>query len=83
MSTELNEMAQPEKYRVERVEKTTRPEGIPNGEWFRYVIGQGRSRIEGCKAGTLKEVTRHAESVAEDLNNRAANGYSAYAPRRR
>lgn len=83
MSTQLNEMAQPEKYQVESVEKTPCPEGMPEGEWYRYIIGQGRSRIEGCKPGTLKEVTRHAESVADDLNHRAVNGYSAYAPRRR
>lgn len=83
MSTELSEMVETEKYRVESVEKAARPEGVPSGDWFRYIIGQGRSRIEGCKSGTLQEVTRHAESVAEDLNNRAANGYSAYAPRRR
>lgn len=83
MSTELNEMAQPDKYQVESVEKTVSPEGMPGSDWYRYVIGQGRSRIEGRKPGTLKDVTRHAESVAEDLNNRAVNGYSAYAPRRR
>ena len=71
-----------DKYRVESVEKTDPPAGMPAGNWHRYVIGQGGSKIEGLKPGTLKAVTQHAESVASDLNSRAAGGNSTYAARK-
>ena len=71
------------KFHVVTVEKTTPPEGMPGDNWHRYVIGQGGSRIEGIKPGTLKAVTQHAETVAEDLNARAGKGGSTYAPRKK
>lgn len=71
-------------YRVVSVEKTDPPEGMPDGSWYRYVIGQGRSKIEGFKPGSLKAVTLHAETVAEDLNARSARGgKSVYAVHKR
>jgi hypothetical protein len=70
-------------YNVITVEKTTAPEGMPGDNWCRYVIGKGGSRIEGKKPGSLHEVTRHAECVAEDLNSRKSKGGSMYAPRKR
>jgi len=70
------------KYRVESVEKIEPPEGMPAGNWHRYVIGQGGSKIDGLKPGTLKAVTEHAESVATDLNLRATGGNSTYAARK-
>ena len=71
------------KYHVVSVEKTTAPEGLPGDNWHRYVIGQGSSRIEGVKPGTLKAVTQHAETVVEDLNSRKGRGSSTYAPRKK
>ncbi len=71
------------KYRVVTVEKMAAPEGMPGDNWHRYVIGQGSSSIEGKKPGTLKAVTLHAETVAEDLNSRTGKGGSTYAPRKR
>jgi len=72
------------KYRVESVEKSEPPEGMPAGNWHRYIVGQGGSKIEGFKPGTLKAVTQHAENVAEILNARAANGgKSTYATHKR
>jgi len=70
------------KYSVVSVEKTDTPVGMPEGNWHRYVIGQGRSKIEGFRLGTLKAVTQHAEDVAEDLNTRAITGKSTYATRK-
>ncbi len=70
------------KYRLMSVEKIDPPEGMPNGSWYRYVIGQGTSRIEGKRLGTLKSVTRHAEEYAENLDTRATIGYSAYVSRK-
>jgi len=55
--------------------KTATPEGLPGSNWYRYVIGQGRGKIEGLRPGTLETVTDHANSVANDLNDRGANGY--------
>lgn len=71
------------KFHVVSVEKTTAPEGLPGDNWHRYVIGQGSSRIEGIKPGTLKAVTQHAEEVVEDLNSRKGRGTSTYAPRKK
>lgn len=61
------------KYRVMAVTKTSPPEGM-TGLWHRYVIGEGNSRIDGKRTGTLQAVTQHAESVAETLNSRAVKG---------
>jgi len=83
MTTELGNNTRENRYRVVSVEKIDPPEGMPDGNWHRYVIGQGRSKIEGLKPGSLKAVTQHAETVAEDLSARAAGGNSAYAARKR
>ena len=71
------------KFHVVSVEKTAPPEGLPGDNWHLYVIGQGTSRIEGKKPGTLQTVTEHAETVAEDLNLRMDRGGSTYAPRKK
>jgi len=63
---------------VEMVEKTMPPEGAPEVNWCRYVIGKGSSRIEGKKPGSLQAVTQHAEAVAENLNSRKASYGSMY-----
>lgn len=61
------------KYRVMTVTKTSPPEGM-TGVWHRYVIGEGNSRIDGKRTGTLQAVTQYAKSVAETLNSRAVKG---------
>lgn len=71
------------KYHVVTVEQTTPPEGMPGDNWYRYVIGQGTSRIEGIRHGSLKDVTQHAEAFAEDLNLRMNSSGSTYAPRKK
>ncbi len=71
------------KYHVVTVEKTATPEGVDDDNWYRYIIGQGSSKIEGLKSGTLKAVTQHAESVAEEFNLRMGRGGSTYAPLKR
>lgn len=75
MSTYLDDNNTRTKHRVMSVQKTSTPEGLPEGNWFRYVIGTGDSRIEGLRAGTLNDVTDHAETVAEGLNSRDGKGY--------
>ena len=77
-----NEPNTPE-YHVIKVEKTTAPKGLSGDNWHRYVIGQGSSKIEGKKPGSLKTVTQHAEMIVEDLNSRKGRGHSVYAPRKK
>ncbi len=69
------------KYRVISIEKSKPPEGIAEGEWYHYVIGQGSSQITGKRPGTLKSVTDHVEEFVGNLNQRAALGYSPNAAR--
>ncbi len=67
------------KFNVTKIEKTDPPEGMPEGEWYHYVIGRGASEIQGKRPGTLASVTEHVEEFVENLNRRALLGYSAYA----
>lgn len=71
------------KYSVVTVEKIATPEGLPGDNWHRYVIGQGTSIIEGKKPGTLKAVTQHAKTTAEELNSRTGGSGSTYATRKK
>lgn len=71
------------KYSVITVEKTAAPDGMTGDNWFRYVIGEGGSKIEGMKPGTMKTVTEHAKTAAEELNARSLKGHSTYAPTKR
>lgn len=83
MSTEPEIKPSRRKYHVKSVEKVDPPDGMPAGNWHRYVIGEGRSRIEGFRPGSLKAVTEHAETVAQDLNERTTSGKSPYAVSKR
>ena len=71
-NTDINE------YQVISIEKTTPPDGASDDNWHRYVIGKGKSRIEGKKSGSLFEVTQHAETFVEDLNSRRAKYGAMY-----
>ena len=70
------------KFPVTSVVKTDPPDGVTEGQWYEYVIGLGSSAITGKRAGSLKSVTEYAEDFADNLNRRAALGYSAYAARK-
>ncbi len=67
------------RFSVTKIEKTDPPEGMPEGEWYHYVIGRGTSEIQGKRPGTLESVIEHVEEFVENLNRRALLGYSAYA----
>ncbi|MDH5600559.1 MAG: hypothetical protein OEY78_04555 [Gammaproteobacteria bacterium] len=69
------------KYQVLSIDKIDTPEGLPEDDWYCYIIGYGKSKVEGKKPGTLNDVTRHAETVAKDLNERSQSKKSVYAPR--
>jgi len=70
------------KFPVASIEKTEPPEGVTEGEWYEYIIGLGASSIKGKRAGSLEAVTEYVEEYADNLNRRAALGYSAYAARK-
>lgn len=68
-------------FRVETVESSVAPTGLPQGTWCSYVIASRRSRIVGRYQGTLAQTRRNAEQLASSFNERARNGTSAWAPR--
>ena len=70
------------KFPIARIERTEPPAGVTEGEWYEYVIGLGSSAITGKRSGSLKAVTEYVEEYAENLNQRATLGYSAYAARK-
>lgn len=70
-------------YLLESVEKIDAPDGLPGNNWHRYIIKRGESVIKGTKTGTLESVTAHAQKAADDMNLRAQNGGSYYAPTHR
>ncbi len=70
MNPEVKVTAPEPKYRVISVEKTPAPESM-TGIWHRYVIGEGNSRVDGIKCGSMQVVKQHAETVAENLNSRS------------
>lgn len=83
MNNDLEYTLNDNQYLVVSVEESEPPQGMTNGHWYRYVIGRGKSKIEGVKSGTLAAVRLHAQTFADDLNDRANRGGSFYAPRQR
>ena len=82
MNSQLNQNSRIKIYRLTNVEKTDPPEGMPEGDWYHYVVEYGSSTMNCIRSGTLTEVTEHAEAFVENLNNRSAIGYSSYAARK-
>ena len=80
--TEKSDETPDRHFEVTSIEKTEPPADQNKGDWYQYTIGEGDSAITGKRAGSLASVRRHAEEFAENLNKRAALGYSAYATRR-
>jgi len=75
-------MNNPHPYRVVAVEPGNAPNLAQEGQWYRYVIANQHTRVVGRRCGTREQVRRHAEIVAENLNDRARTNRSAWAPRR-
>jgi len=42
------------KFNITKIEKMDPPEGMQEGDWYRYVIGKGSSEIQGKRPGTLQ-----------------------------
>lgn len=66
------------KFNVMNIEKISTPDGMVGDNWYQYVVGQGSSEIKGLTMGTLKQVTEHANKVADDLNERSKGKKAGY-----
>lgn len=70
-------------FRVETVESSAAPSGMPHGQWCRYVIANRSSRVVGRYRGTLAQTRRNAEQLAHSANERTKSGKSTWAPSQR
>ena len=66
------------KFNVMNIEKTSTPDGMAGDNWYQYVVGQGTSEIKGLTMGSLKQVTEHANKIADDLNERSKGKKAGY-----
>lgn len=57
-------------YQVDSVDKTDAPGGDQRNDWYRYVLKNHRSTINGLRRGTHQHVCDYAAQYAEQLNLR-------------
>lgn len=74
----INDEVVKRKFNVMNIEKISTPDGMVGDNWYQYVVGQGSSEIKGLTMGTLKQVTEHANKVADDLNDRSKGKKTGY-----
>ena len=74
----INDEVIKRKFNVMNIEKINTPNGMVGDNWYQYVVGQGSSEIKGLTMGTLKQVTEHANNVADDLNDRSKGKKTGY-----
>ncbi|MBK1700612.1 RNA recognition motif domain-containing protein [Thiococcus pfennigii] len=67
-------------YEVESIERVAMPDDGQGGEWYRYVLASGRTRLAGLHRGTREEVLAYAEGCANDFNLRNAVGKTGRPP---
>jgi len=70
-------------YELISVDKIDTPAGLEGDNWYRYILGQGTSKIDGLRQGSLKSVTQHAEEYSKELNERIRSGGSTYSTRKK
>lgn len=76
--TPIHEEVIKRKFTVMNIEKINTPDGMAGDNWYQYVVGQGTSEIKGLTMGTLKQVTEHANNVANDLDERSKGKKTGY-----
>ncbi len=76
-------MSELSKFSVVAVSECDAPPGAEKGRWTHYVVANQHTRIEGIHRGSVVQGRRHATEFADELNARASNGYSTWAPRSR
>jgi hypothetical protein len=74
----INDEVVKRKFNVMNIEKISTPDGMVGDNWYQYVVGQGSSEIKGLTMGTLKQVTEHANRVADYLNDRSKGKKTGY-----
>lgn len=57
-------------FQVDSVDKTDAPGGDQHDDWYRYVLRNHRSTINGLRRGTRQHVCDYAAQYAEQLNMR-------------
>jgi hypothetical protein len=63
------------RYVVAEIEKVEGPDGTAEGDWYRYVLACGVSRITGFHRGShLAEVTEYVAECATAFNDRNRRG---------
>ena len=80
--SDISEILGAREFVVTEVVETEPPQGLSGGKWYRYTLSNAASPITGMRSGSLKSVRQYAEEFADNLNQRALLGYSAYAARR-
>jgi hypothetical protein len=69
MTEEPSEVRQ--SYEMVSVKRTEHPPGTEGSNWYRYVISfEGSNNIEGCRQGSLSDVTGQVEEIVAQLNAR-------------
>ena len=58
-------------YEIVSIQPADTPPGAENSNWYGYVIAfAGRQTVQGCRQGSLKDVTSAVEEIVEQLNER-------------
>jgi len=59
-------------YEITSISPIEPPADAQSSEWHSYTITQGKNTIRGYREGSLRSVTRAAELIVEQLNERRA-----------
>ena len=57
-------------YEILSVEPADPPENMDGTGWHRYIIGQGKNKIQGYRQGDLASVRSSVEEIVLRLNER-------------
>jgi len=68
MDNESTIMGQP--YEVVSITRAETPEGGAGADWYDYKIALGSHTINGCRQGSLKNVTLAVDEIVVQMNER-------------
>ena len=68
-------------FQVDSVEKTEAPGDEQGQDWYRYVLKNRSSTIDGLRRGSRQHVSDYAAEYAEQLNTRILFGPPRWQPR--
>jgi len=58
-------------YEIISIKRAEAPPGTEGSNWYDYVIAfAGTNTVQGCRQGSLKDVTIAVEEIVEQLNER-------------